>query len=63
MIVIQNWKMKKMIPAESHRFRIPLQMSAAFSKLKSDRGGPFMLIRIKQSRVGVFRQFLKPVSM
>ena len=36
-------------------------MSPALSKLKSDVGGPSMLIHIKQSSVNVLRQFLRSV--
>ena len=49
--IVTIYELKELEPTDNRLFLIPLQMSAALSKLKSDEGGPSMLICIKQSSV------------
>ena len=49
--IVTVYELEELEPTDNCLFRIPLQMSAALSKLKSDEGGPSMLICIKQSSV------------
>lgn len=60
-IVYNHYDSESECPIYNRLLRIVPQISAAFSKLKSVKDGPSMLILIKQSSVDVLRRFLRLV--